>query len=421
MRIEALANRRSTPSDGGVEHLVRLRFTAPDAECTAVRTPVNVSFVMDRSGSMDGSKLETARAAIDASVRMLRGEDRFSVVMFDDSVQVVCKSSDANDKARLHAQNRVNRVGAGGSTNLSSGWFEGAKQVRGFKGEGHLSRVLLATDGQANQGIIDEAELLEHARELRARGVSTSTIGIGHDFNESLLQGIAEQGGGNFYYVERIGQLTDLLTSELGEALQITVRQPRVELTIPEDAEVTLLNRFEVDTSEGGYAVLLDDLTSGQAVEISFLVRLPVAEAGREVALGFVIRGGVGRVVLASTALQWTSVAPAEFEQAPRDFVVETAVAQVMLAQARREALDHNSARRFPQARQVLEQMAERLEPLAKANRAIRALLHGLNEEGRDYDIDMPAMMMKQRRVASSLALRSRDELGKARRGWSQE
>lgn len=421
MRIEAHANRRCSPFDGGVEHLVRLRFTAPDAERTAVRTPVNVSFVMDRSGSMDGSKLETARAAIDASVRMLRVEDRFSVVMFDGRVQVVSQSTNADDKARLHAQNRVNRVDAGGNTNLSGGWFEGAEQVHGFEGAGHLNRVLLATDGQANTGITDETELFEHARELRARGITTSTIGIGHDFNESLLQGIAEQGGGNFYYVERIGQLTDLLTSELGEALQMTVRQPRVELTVPEGAEVTLLNQFEVDRSDGGYAVLLDDLTSGQAVELSFLVSLPVAEVGREVALGFVIRGGVGRVVLASTALQWTYVAVAEFDQAPRDIMVETAVAQVMLAQARREALNHNSARRFSEARQVLAQVAERLAPLAKTNQGLRALLHGLSEEGRDYAMDMPAMMMKKRRVASFAALRSRDPDGKARRGWSEK
>ncbi|MEO5988087.1 MAG: VWA domain-containing protein [Candidatus Eisenbacteria bacterium] len=421
MRIEALANRRCSPSDGGVEHLVRLRFTAPDAELTAVRTPVNVSLVMDRSGSMAGSKLEAARAAIDASVRMLRAEDRFSLVMFNSKVRVVCESTHANDEARLHAQNRVNRVRADGGTNLSGGWLEGAKQVHEYKGEGHLGRVLLATDGQANEGITNETELFGHARELRARGTSTSTIGIGHDFNESLLQGIAEQGGGNFYHVESFGQLTDLLTSELGEALQITVSQPRVELTVPEGAEVTLLNRFEVDHSEGGYAVLLDDLTSGQAVEISLLLRLPAAQVGREVALGFVIRGGVGRVVLASTAMHWTHVPAAEFEQAPRDYVVETAVAHVMLAQARREALDHNSARRFPQARQVLEQIAARLEPLAKANRAIRALLDGLDEEGPAYDADMSPMMRQESSMASFAMLRSRDSQGKARRGWSKD
>jgi len=418
MRIEAQSNRSCTPNDGHATHLVRLRFTAPIAEQTAVRTPVNVSFVMDRSGSMDGAKLETARAAMDASVRMLRDEDRFSVVMFDDDVNVVHRSTAATEQARLRAQNRISRVGAGGYTNLSGGWFEGAEQVRGYEGNGHLNRVLLATDGQANHGMVDEERLIDEARKLRAKGISTSTIGIGHDFNESLLQGIAEQGGGNFYYVERVGQLTDLLTSELGEALQITVRQPRVELSVPAGAEVTLVNRFEVDRSDEGFAVLLDDLTSGQAVELSFLVMLPVGVPVESVALGFVIRGGVGRVALASTTLRWMSVPTPMFEQAARDFIVETAVAKVQLARARREALEHNKARRFHEARQVLTQVAEMLQPLAVSNREIRALLLGLNEEGRDYDADMPMAMMKERRMAAFAQLRSRDVVGRARRGW---
>ncbi len=420
MKIESQANRNCTPTDASATHLVRLRFTAPTAEINAVRTPVNVSFVMDRSGSMDGAKLETARAAIDASIRMLRDADRFSVVMFDGGVRAVTKSTDATETARLKAQNRVNRVGAGGNTNLSGGWFEGAKQIRGFEGNGHTARVLLATDGQANEGITDEVELIEAARQLRAQGISTSTIGIGHDFNESLLQGIAEQGGGNFYYVERIAQLTDLLTSELGEALEITVRQPRVELAVPAGAEVTLLNRFEVERADGGFAVLLDDLSSGQAVELSFLVTVPAATPGQDQALGFVIRGGVGRVVLASTAVSWSPASAGQFLLAPREFLVETAVAKAMLAGARREALEHNKARRFIEARRVLTQIAEQLQPLVVVNHEIRHLLMGLNEEGRDYDTDMPDCMMKARRMAAFVTTRSRDVAGRALREFDE-
>ena len=418
MRIEAQANRSCTASDQLTTHLVRLRFTAPIAEQTVPRTPVNVSFVMDRSGSMAGDKLETARVAMDASVRMLRDEDRFSVVMFDDAVNVVHHSTAATEKARLRAQNRINRVDAGGSTDLSGGWLEGAKQVRSHEGNGHLARVLLATDGQANRGIVAASRLLEEARVLRMQGISTSTIGIGQDFNESLLQGIAEHGGGNFYHVEHVSQLTDLLTSELGEALQITVRQPRVELTIPTGAGVTLLNRFEVDLSDGGHAVLLDDLTSGQAVELSFLVTLPSGVPAEHVVLGFVIRGGAGCVVLASTALRWMYVPTTKFDSAPRDFMVETTVAKHLLARARREALEHNKAGRFTEAREVLERAAEMLQPLAKLNREIGALMFGLSEEGPEYDTDMSEQMMKTRLMETFTALRHRDVAGKARRDW---
>jgi len=418
MRIEAQANRSCTPVDQLTTHMVRLRFTAPISEQTVARTPVNVSFVMDRSGSMAGTKIETAKAAMDASVRMLRDEDRFSVVMFDDEVHVVHHSTAATEKARLRAQNRIHRVGPRGGTDLSAGWLEGAKQVRSHEGNGHLARVLLATDGQANRGIVDESRLLEEARLLRMQGISTSTIGLGHDFNESLLQGMAEQGGGNFYYVEQVEQLTDLLTSELGEALQITVRQPRVELAIPVGAEVTLLNRFEVDRSEDGHAVLLDDLTSGQAVELAFLVSLPPGVSAEHLTLGFVIRGGVGRVALASTALRWMYVPTPMFDSSPRDFMVETTVAKHLLARARREALEHNKAHRFGEARAAFARVAESLRPWARLNREISALLSGLPQERAGYETRMSNVVLKAKSMAVYAGQRHRDPDGKARRDW---
>ena len=418
MRIEAQVNRGFTSIDQPTTHLVRLRFTAPIAEQTVARTPVNVSLVMDRSGSMSGEKLETARAAMDASVRMLRDADRFSVVTFDGRVDVVHRSSLATEKARLRGQNRINRMEAGGSTNLSGGWLEGASQVRSHVGSGHLARVLLATDGQATDGIVREEQLFEEARMLRMQGISTSTIGIGQGFNESLLQGMAEHGGGNFYFVEHVNQLTELLTSELGEALQITVRQPRVELTLPTGAEVTLLNRFELDRSDGACTVLPDDLTSGQAVELAFLVSLPPGVPAALATLGFVIRGGVGRVALASTALRWTYVSTAMFDSAPRDFMVEATVARYLMARARREALEHNEGKRFREARESLEQAANMLRRLAPLNREVEALLSGLDDEGRDYATEMTRPRRMELRMAAYATLHHRDVDGKVRRDW---
>ncbi|MEJ7695557.1 MAG: hypothetical protein WKF78_02630 [Candidatus Limnocylindrales bacterium] len=76
---------------------------------------------------------------------------------------------------------------ARGSTNLSAGWLRGCEQVAERLTQEGVDRVLLLTDGLANVGITDAAELANHAGELRARGVTTTTFGVGNDFDEALL------------------------------------------------------------------------------------------------------------------------------------------------------------------------------------------------------------------------------------------
>jgi hypothetical protein len=94
-----------------------------------------------------------------------------------------------------------------------------------------VNRCLLLTDGLANVGITDPAQLAHHAAELRARGVSTSTFGVGNDFDERLLQELADAGGGHFYYIADAPQIRDAITSEVGETLEVVARDVTLEIT----------------------------------------------------------------------------------------------------------------------------------------------------------------------------------------------
>ena len=94
--------------------------------------------------------------------------------------------------------------------------MRGCEQVALHVGGDVVSRTLLLTDGLANVGVTDRFELETHAAELRRRGVATSTFGVGHDFDEALLEAMATAGGGNFYYIEDARQIADFMTSELG-------------------------------------------------------------------------------------------------------------------------------------------------------------------------------------------------------------
>ncbi|MFN8566275.1 MAG: VWA domain-containing protein [Kouleothrix sp.] len=108
-------------------------------------------------------------------------------------------------------------------TDISGGWLTGCREVAAYQAVEGIHRALLLTDGLANRGIIDIEELAQYARELRRRGVATSTFGVGLDFNEQLLEALAEQGG-HFYYIERPEQIPTVFRRELGELLTVVTR-----------------------------------------------------------------------------------------------------------------------------------------------------------------------------------------------------
>ena len=158
---------------------------------------------------MSGDKLRVAKAAVAEAIARLGPQDRFSVVAYDDVVDVVIASTAAAGELRRAALERLGTIEARGSTNLGEGWLRGCEQVAGHLLERGVNRCLLLTDGLANVGITDSDELARHAAELRARGVSTSTFGVGNDFDERLLQSLADAGGGHFYYIADAPQIAD--------------------------------------------------------------------------------------------------------------------------------------------------------------------------------------------------------------------
>jgi Ca-activated chloride channel family protein len=115
---------------------VLLSFTAPQAPRNANRRPVNVAFVLDRSGSMSSeNKFPLARQAVEQSLRMLRPEDRFSLVVYDTEVDILARSVNATPGAIRQALDALSSVHPRGSTDLCSGWMRGCEQVSEFVDE----------------------------------------------------------------------------------------------------------------------------------------------------------------------------------------------------------------------------------------------------------------------------------------------
>lgn len=243
------------------------------------RTPLAISLVLDRSGSMGGDRLEAAKAASISAVERLHPDDVVSVVAFDGRVDVVAPPAPRVRQFQLVQQ--VSDIDSGGSTNLSGGWLRGRQhmeQALGMLGslEGSSRRILLLTDGHANAGITDPSTLVELARTARAMGITTTTIGVGEGYDDDLLRSMADAGGGNSWYVERPDQAQDVLAEELGNLLSVSAQGLSVTLTL-EDA-VTV---FAVHSSWPGSSVAnaftfdLGDLYASEAKPVLLELFVP--------------------------------------------------------------------------------------------------------------------------------------------------
>ena len=245
-----------------VHHSTRyalLEVTAPPAAEVPVRPRVNVAFVLDRSGSMAGQKIDLAKDAIREGIERLAATDRFAVVVYDDRIEVVSAGRIADPDARRACMRALRPIDARGTTNLGEGWLRGAEQVASALDSEAVNRVLLLTDGLANVGMTDPAELTRHAVELRARGVATSTFGVGEDFNERLLGAMADAGGGVYRFIGRAEQIPELIRSEVGELLEVTARAVTLRIACPEGFRVEPLSSFACDRSPRESVVHLGD------------------------------------------------------------------------------------------------------------------------------------------------------------------
>jgi Ca-activated chloride channel family protein len=389
---------------------------APRAERTHARGPVNVAFVLDRSGSMGGQKIALARQAVDHALRLLRSTDRFSLVAYDSAIDVVVESTLATPEACAHARARLAAIEARDSTDLCGGWLAGCAQMaRVIDGEG-LGRCLLLTDGLANHGVTDRDEIVTHARELRRRGVVTSTFGLGADFDERLLQQMADAGAGHFYFIERAVQIPDLFASELGETLEVVASGATLTIETPSQLEVEVLNQFAAVREPGLLTIQLGDLVSGQELSVVARFEFPEGQEGTPIAARFSVQAAGAQVPAESAELAWTFASHAACDAQPRDQRVDEAVGDIYAARARAESVELNRRGDFAGAARNLKRVSKRIAEYAGESLALAQVIDSLQEAAHATSAPMSPIAMKSMHFAASASLRNRDAGGKARR-----
>jgi Ca-activated chloride channel homolog len=282
-----LQSRLNTPTistNGGIAYL-QLTITTPSVGIPH-RRPLNLSVVLDRSGSMgDEGKIDYAKKAIWKLVDQLNSEDILSIVIYDDIVDIL-RPAQPVGRNKYAIKHLIDEVYPRGSTNLGGGMVEGLRQVEHFLSTESVNRVVLLSDGLANQGITDPEELDRIARKYRAKCISLTTMGVGLDYNENLMVGLSKNGGGNYYFIESPNSLASIMSREFNMLSTVAAQNASIELTLGRNVVVRDVIGCEYHPETGRTVVPVGDLYSNECREFTVELSIPEGSGSFAVATG---------------------------------------------------------------------------------------------------------------------------------------
>jgi Ca-activated chloride channel family protein len=194
------------------------------------RPAANLVFLVDVSGSMDSpDKLPLLKNAFRMLTDQLTGRDRVSMVVYAGSSGVVLEPTPGNAKQQIQAA--LARLSAGGSTNGASGIELAYQLAHDTFVKGGINRVVLATDGDFNVGTVDFEALVDIVERERATGVELTTLGFGSgNYNEQLMERLADAGNGNYAYIDTLSEARKVLVSQLSSTLYTIAKDVKIQV-----------------------------------------------------------------------------------------------------------------------------------------------------------------------------------------------
>jgi Ca-activated chloride channel family protein len=361
-----LANPVMKGGEAGKNYL-RVALQGCKPEPSQSRMPVNVAFVIDRSGSMQGMPIAQAREAAIMAVNRLLPTDIASVVIFDNRIDVLAPAQPVADPA--HFADLIRQVGARGSTAIHGGVLAGAAEVAKNRDPRRLNRVVLLSDGQANIGPSRPEEFAALGRLLLSQGISVSTIGLGLAYNEDLMLQLARASDGNHAFAREPTDLVQIFNKEFDDVLGSCAQTVSIDIELKAGIKpVRALSRD--GTIEGQRASFtLNQVYAATEHYVLLEVELDKSQAGAaEQELGLVKVAYTAPDTGARQALEATvrgrfSDSEAEVKAGYDSKVAEAVVEQVTRERARR-AVELQDQGKTKEARELLLQNASEIGSL---------------------------------------------------------
>ena len=367
---DLLLDRTILPAGLSQKTVIKVNLDVPVIPVEAVRPPVNLTLVLDRSGSMSGNKIAKAREAAIAALRSLSPQDLFSMVIYDHNVQTLVPPQSAANTQWI--ESRIRSIGAGGNTALYGAVSQGAAEVRKNLYDQYVHRLVLLSDGLANVGPSSPADLARLGAALIKEGISVTTIGIGTDFNEDLMTQLADRSDGNHYFVESSRDLPRIFAAELGDVLSVAARKVVIEIDCPDGVWPLRIIGREGRIRDKRVEIHMNQLYGGQ--EKYVLIEVQV-EPGRENELKTIADARCSyENALTNKKESSVAVAQVRFSKQKEDVrgsaskAVQKSLVENEMAEARDKALDLYNAGRKDEA---VQQLKEASTEISSRNQAL--------------------------------------------------
>ncbi|RKZ92529.1 MAG: hypothetical protein DRR19_03930 [Candidatus Parabeggiatoa sp. nov. 1] len=364
--------------------------------------PVNVALVIDKSGSMQGEKLRSAKDAAIIAVERVRQDDIIAVVTYNHSADVLLPATRAIDKERL--KTAINRLRAGGQTALYDGVEKGAQEVGKFLDRNRVNRIVLVSDGLANVGPSTPAELGAFGASLSKENVVVTTIGLGLGYNEDLMTQLAEKSDGNHAFAENAKDLASFFNYEFGDILSVVAQEVNITIIgVDGTRPIRVLGR-EAKIEGQQISVKLNQLYSEQEKYVLVEIEVPATKANQERTIAGV--AVVYRNMGTNTSERMSSIIAANFTDSPQlveekiNATVMTAVIEQLAVKQNQQALKLRDEGKVKEARKLLLDNATQLaEEAAKYESKSLEKLKDINiDDANNLDEDKWAKQRKSMR-----------------------
>lgn len=275
--IDVSVSRPVVAADKEEEIFVRVRVKGlPLAEKS--RPPINISLVVDASGSMDGEGIKQARAACGALVDSLSEGDALSIVTYGSKPKVIVSAVKITKETRASSKKAIEGIAADGTTDMAGGLKVGLEQLREHMKADGINRIVLVGDGVPN----DAPSVLAIADQARAQRVPVTSLGLGPEFDETLMASIAQRSGGTFHFIEDASRVTKVFQDQIAKMNRLVARNAWVEIT--GGPGVAILETFGLPGVVGRTGrIHIGDLTEGQTRDTIMRVKLKGHRDGTKV------------------------------------------------------------------------------------------------------------------------------------------
>ena len=382
VQLTVQTNKTTFPASGGQQLVYVLIEALPTGAVANIQMPLNFSLVLDHSGSMSGSKLANLKEAAKLAIDQMGPQDLVSIVIFDDKVKVVAPGQPVTDPAGLKRQ--IERIRDGGGTEMSRGMRKGLEELRKGLSPDRVSRMLLLTDGET---FGDEDVCRQLAAEAGGEGIPITALGLGEEWNEQLLDDIAEASGGTSDFIPegRPDVILNTFERQVRMAQATVVQNAQMILRLVPGVMPRAVWRVTPLIAKLGHRALSDrdvqvtlgdmDREQGQSVLVEMLVppRRPgtyrIAQA--EVSYDVVATGLVGEKVKTDVILGFTADPAQAMQTNP---YVMNIIEKVTAHKLQTRALDEAAVGNIAGATQKLRAAATRLLELGEEELAQTAL-----------------------------------------------